>query len=137
MDNRAFYNACSFGDLPIVQYLDKINAPRHPDSLVQAAFKGHLDVVKHLVQTGCAYDHHASIGAARNGYLHVLKYFHDELRKPLFLELMHNAALRNHVHIAKYLMEKGLHLNTATYELAAYYDCRDVLAFFDTLKQPM
>jgi hypothetical protein len=134
MDNQAFFNACSFGHLEMVMFLDKVKAPRHPQSLVQAAFKGHLDIVKYLVQTKCPYDHHASIGATRNGYLHIIKYFHDKLGRPVFPELMLNAALRNHVHVARYLVGKGLRPNEATYQIAAYYDCRGVLAFFKSLE---
>lgn len=136
VDGMAYYNACSFGVLDIVKYLDRINAPRHPESLVQAAFKGHLDIVKYLIQTGCPYDHHASIGAARNGYLHVLKYFHDHLEKTLFDELLYNAASRNHVHVAKYLVFKGCSANEeAMRELATSGGCIEMMAFLKENKK--
>lgn len=119
VDNMTYFNACSVGNMTIIKYLDSRKVPRHAGSLVQAAFKGHLDVVKYLINTNMSYDHHASIGAVRNGYLHIVRYFHDDLGKDVFSELLENAALKNHVHVAKYLIEKGCTPTKATIDLAS------------------
>ncbi len=74
-----FNTAVQFGSVSILQWIKdkKIPCPAKlwsPNICTEAAAKGHLDVIKWLIQNGCPCDERACNAAAKTGQLEVLKW---------------------------------------------------------------
>jgi hypothetical protein len=75
-------------------------------TIIEAAFKGNLEMVKYCVAKKCPVDEDACAGAAKSGHLECLKYLREEAKAPWDLRTASLAAQNGHLHILEYLVER-------------------------------
>jgi len=71
-----------------------------------AAEQGNLEMVKYCAENECPIDKEACAQAAFNGHLDVLKYLHEEAKAPWYSVTASWAAGNGHLHILEYLVER-------------------------------
>ena len=76
------------------------------ETIIVAAFKGNLEMVKYCVAKKCPVDEDACAGAAKSGHLECLKYLREEVKAPWDLRTASCAAQNGHLHILEYLVER-------------------------------
>lgn len=71
--------ACAYyGNLRLLIFLTKVHKlPLAHTRTSFAAHRGHLNVLKYLVENGCSLDKHTCLNAAKGGYLSCLIYAHE------------------------------------------------------------
>jgi len=75
-------------------------------TIIAAAQKGNLEMVKYCVAKKCPINETACAGAAWKGHLEVLKYLHEEAKAPWDLDTASCAAFNGDLHILEYLVER-------------------------------
>ena len=75
-------------------------------TIMTAAFKGILEMVKYCVVNKCPGDKGACASAADGGELECLKYLHEEVKAPWDYDTAMFAACNGHLHILEYLVEQ-------------------------------
>jgi hypothetical protein len=112
--------AACCGNLDSLKWLREIGCPWNNDTLMGAAEFGHLEVLKYALNEGC----HAILGdrppwyqlwvykATRYGYLHILKWYFDDVYKlssgeRISYVLSELAAHNGHLHILQWFHKIG------------------------------
>jgi Ankyrin repeats (3 copies) len=109
--HTAMSAAASQGHMDMCQYLYSLQWPWNKSSTRQAALGGHIDVLRWLIDNGCAWDlHELAAAAIQGGSIEVLVELQqqDLLNSvPLLTELLDMAVLHNKLAVAKWLREQG------------------------------
>ncbi|CAL6389499.1 unnamed protein product [Bathycoccus prasinos] len=78
----------------------------HEWTIVMAAERGNLEMVKYCVANECPINEYACACAAENGHLEILKYLHEEAKVHWGWRTASWAAGKGHLHILEYLVER-------------------------------
>ena len=107
-------------------------------TILAAACRGNLEMVKYCVANYCLIDSEACAYAALNGHLEILKYLREEAKAPWYYDTAYLAARNGHLHILEYLVERKFdqYGTLACWEAAEYghLDCLKYL--HETAKAP-
>ena len=98
-------------------------------TIIAAAQKGNLEMVKYCVANECPVDTYACAFAASQGHLECLKYLREEVKAPRDFRTAAWAAENGHLHILEYLVERKYNKYN---ELACVYAAMN--GHFDCLK---
>ncbi|CAL6381066.1 unnamed protein product [Bathycoccus prasinos] len=107
-------------------------------TIIEAARQGNMEMVKYCVANECPIDGWACAEAAFNGHLEVLKYLREEVKAPWDWYTAAWAAEHGHLHILEYLVERKYDkYDVYACEDAAQYGHLDCLKYLhETAKAP-
>ncbi|CAL6307785.1 unnamed protein product [Bathycoccus prasinos] len=107
-------------------------------TITAAAEQGNLEMVKYCVAKKCPINVFACANAAFNGHLEVLKYLREEVKAPWDSRTAAWAAENGHLHILEYLVERKFDkYNEWACTLAAKFGHLDCLKYLhETAKAP-
>jgi hypothetical protein len=74
-------------------------------TIIQAAYRGNLDMVKYCVENGCPMDADVCANAALRGHLDVLKHLHEH-GCPWDSDTLHDADANDHIDCLNYAIEQ-------------------------------
>jgi len=124
-NGTALLRACVYGNLPLVKFLlEKGVCRKIDDSLYEAAFRGHLDIVKLLVREGAKL-HFSNTGrsgiisAIWKGHLDIVKFFFEsgiELHYHIDY-LLGDAIVAGELEVAKFLITSGANIHAIKQEV--------------------
>ena len=104
--NRAMREAAYGGHLELVKNLIAQGACNFDFAMYRAAYGGHLEIVKFFIDQGARHFNRAMAGAARGGHLEIVKYLITQGANN-FDWAMEGAARQGHLEIVKYLIDRG------------------------------
>ena len=101
--------AASEGHFEVVKWLyENISNIWYSKAAINNAItNGHLEIAKYLLENDCgSYYEYSFISAAGNGHLHILKWYHEDLKhNKIDGNCLNIAAKNNHLDIIKYICE--------------------------------
>ncbi len=128
----------TLGNISALEYLRAMNFFFTPSLCVRAAESGRLDVIKYLRDNGCHLDYGTHFALTTSGHLDILEYIlegqtEDNLKEaygPMCVQYLFSAsASAGHLHIVKYLHEKGFGWETNTIYEACQNDHFEVFKY--------
>ena len=102
--------AAKRGILDVLKYVHENGCRWKPECCMAAAEGGHLDVLKYAHENGCPWDEDTCSSAAYGGHLHVLNYAHEN-GCPWNERTCSNVARVGHLDVLKYAHENGCSWN--------------------------
>lgn len=135
--NAAFINAVKYGRLDIVKVLleKEINADIKKITLLDAAYFGHFEIAKLLLENGAdpnVQDSQPLINAAHYGHYEIVKLLLENGANPNERDAiaLNNAAYYGHFEIVKLLLEKGADPNSQRLIDNAYHGHLEIAKLF-------
>ncbi|GAM20435.1 hypothetical protein SAMD00019534_036100 [Acytostelium subglobosum LB1] len=101
------FSVWSCGNLNMIKYLHVNGLPFHESTIYEAAYNGHLDVIKYLLENKsdtyiCEY---AMDNAARNGHLDTVRYLHEQRTEGCSGQAIVGAAENGHLDVIRFILE--------------------------------
>ena len=128
LDEDAISNAAYNGHLHVVKYLRQLGVIWDEETCANVAERGRLDLLKYVREQGAPWNELTCSDAAEKGHLDVLKYAREQ-GCPWDRKTCSNAAANGHLDVLKYAREQGCPWDTMTCTNAARNGHLDVLKY--------